>query len=740
MQSTDTIALAKDETEPTAGLDLNQLIKALIEMNIARKNVLFYPGRHRQVKKSIDLAHGCLSLSLEAVDEITLVIAKESFSVGGCLLDPSNSVLQELRAVFKAKNIASLTFRQRLSRNELAGFLLRITRSEESADPQATNGELPLQEAFTDHIRIQTVDYSKFSHTEEPVIHRKGAQGAQKPRDSVWNDFVHGLAGGILLDPNDAQPAEFVRRPSPSGIAGHLNRREEIETELLKKYEDVIKDHLLNASGGGDPQRDSSWSDLYRCFEQLKPGLRNQFLAVTFDQCALQTNPESLEPLLGRLPLKLLIEMLKSATSGKKEISPSLLNFVGKMLNARGAKAQSPEHEAARRMAQEIDALAAPEMAGTLFKKENFGAYVTPEYEKALKQLVRPQTPQAANAEGLIDIQSHLKTLSEDHLAAHIVEAGIALMSGQLDAELYREIAEQLARLASDLAKKANIGLLSKMHQLFLDHSRMEPADAKCTAARAALDQLRGPRLIRSLRAAIEASGRWTEPAATAFLLTLGSNAVPEALHLYLQHNEQQREEWLAVLIERYPQHLLKEVIKRIQLDAGAYTVELMMIFEKLGDPACSPCVRPFLQHPDEAARFQALKLLLRFNDEEGVRFLRKLLDSRKNQDFLAALDLAEKYSVARVAADLAKRIKTRFLLYRSDVICNERILLALENFGYRVAASDLERLNRIRFSFYPQQLARMKSVVSAMLLKRTPVPKSGRARGTTVRYDANAQ
>ncbi len=175
MQSTDTIALAKDETEPTAGLDLNHLIKALIEMNIARKNVLFYPGRHRQVKKSIDLAHGCLSLSLEAVDEITLVIAKESFSVGGCLLDPSNSVLQELRAVFKAKNIASLTFRQRLSRNELAGFLLRITRSEESADPQAANDELPLHEAFTDNIRIQTVDYSKFSHTEETVIHRKGA-------------------------------------------------------------------------------------------------------------------------------------------------------------------------------------------------------------------------------------------------------------------------------------------------------------------------------------------------------------------------------------------------------------------------------------------------------------------------------------------------------------------------------------------------------------------------------------
>ena len=740
MPPNDTIALVKNEAVPAAGLDLNQLIKALIELNIARKNVLFYPGRHRQVKKSIDLAYGCFSLALEAVDEIALVVAKESISVGGCLLDPSNSVLQELRAVFKAKNIAALTFRQGLSREELAGFLLRITRSEETAGPQALAGEEPLAEAVTDNIRIQAVDYSKFSHTEEEVFRKKDAHGAKRPRDSVWNDFVHGLATGILIDPNEADPAEFVRRPTPSGIAGHLNRLEEIETELLKKYEDVIKDHLLNAAGPNDPQRDSGWVDLCRCFEELKPGLRDQFLAVTFDQCTLQANPEGLEPILGRLPLKLLIEMLKSATSGKKEMSPSLLNFVGKMLNARGARGQSPEHQAARRLANEIGALAAPEMAGTLFKKEDFGAYVTPDYETTLKQLVRPQTLQAPTEEGQVDIQRHLKTLGEDHLAAHIVEVGIALMAGPLDVEMYREVAEQMVKLANDLANKANTGLLSKLQLLLLAHSRVDPADGRCAAARASLDLLSGPRLIRTLRAALEVTGRWAEPEATAFLLALGPHAVPEALHLYLQHDEPQREQWLEVLIERYPQHLLKEVTKRLQLHAGAHTAELLQIFEKLGDPACSPSVRPFLQHPDEAVRLQALRALLRCNDEEGVNCLRKLFESRRHHDFLAALDLAERYSVASVATDMARRLKTRFLLYRSDMIRNEKILLALRNFGYRVADSDLERLSRIRFSFYPQQLARMKSVVSAMLSKRTPAPRPERAREAIARHDANAQ
>jgi hypothetical protein len=410
------------------------------------------------------------------------------------------------------------------------------------------------------------------------------------------------------------------------------------------------------------------------------------------------------------------------------------------MLNARGVGGQSPEHQAARSLANEIGALAAPEMAGTLFKKEDFGAYVTPDYETTLKQMVRPQTLHAPTEEGRVDIQRHLKTLGEDHLAAHIVEVGIALMAGPLDAEMYREVAEQMVKLANDLANKANIGLLFKLQQLLLAHSRVDPADGRCAAARASLDQLSGPRLIRTLRAALEVTGRWAEPEASAFLLSLGPHAVPEALHLYLQHEEPQREEWLEVLIERYPQHLLKEAAKRLQLSVGAHTAELLQIFEKLGDPACSSSVRPFLQHPDEAVRLQALRALLRCNDEEGVNCLRKLFESRKHHDFLAALDLAERYSVANVAADMARRLKTRFLLYRSDLIRNEKILLALRHFGYRVADSDLERLSRIRFSFYPQQLARMKSVVSAMLSKRTRAPRPERAREAIARHDANAQ
>jgi len=740
MQPTDHIARAPTETETETPFDFSQLVEALIELNIARKNVLFYPEHHNQVKKSIDLAHDCLSLCLQASEELALIVAKESFSVGGFLLDPSNSVLQELKAVFRSKNIAVLTFRQGLSRDELAGFLLRIARSEETADSQATQGEPPLGESATDNIRIQAVDYSKFSHTEEALIKRKSPPGRKPTHDSVWNDFVHGLAAGTLLDPNGETPAVFVRRPSPSAIAGHLNRTEAVETELLKKYEDVIKDHLLSASWAQDRQQDSGWTDIYRCFEQLKPELRHQFLAVTYDQLALQKEPESLEPLLSRLPPKLMVEMLQAATSGEKQLSPSLLNFVGKMLNARCADGSSPEYDAARRWAQDIGALAAPEMSGALFKKENFDAYVTPDYESTLKHMVRPQTPPAEKNADLIDVPACLKTLGEDRLAEHIAEVAIALMAGPLDADLYREIAEHMVRLAKDLAKATHIGLISRMQQLFLNHSRTELGDAYSAAARAALDQLGAPGLIRTLRVSLEATGRWAEPGVAAVVLELGPHVVPEALHLYLQRHEPQREEWLAALIGRYPQHLLKEISKRLQLYAGVHTVELLSIFERLRDPACSDCVRPFLRHPDEKTRFQALKVLLLINDAEAVSLLREMLDSRRSQDFWTGLDLAEQYAVAGVAADLAKRLKTRFLVYRSDVIRNERILLALENFGYRLAAGDLERLNRIRFTFYPQQLARMKAVVSAMLQKRPPAARPDRARESILRHDANAQ
>ncbi len=740
MQTIHHPALAAQDMPAQAAFDYDHLIKALIELNIARKNVLFYPERHIQVQKSIDLAHACLIRSIETADEIALVVAKESLSVDGCLLDPSNSVLQELKAVFRSRNIAVLTFRKGLSRDDLAGFLLRLASAEETAVPLPTGAAPHRQEPASDTIRIQAVDYSKFSHTEEAVINRKRAHGGKAPPDSVWNDFVHGLAAGILLDPDDTTPGEAFRRPTPTTIAGHLNRLEQVETELLKKYEDVIKEHLQDASWGSEKHPDSGWAALCRCFEQLKPGLRNQFLSVTYDQCALQKNPESLDPLFQRLPLKLLTEMLQTASRGERDISPSLLNFVAKVLNARSIGGPSPEREAARRLAGEIGALAAPEMAATLFRKENFGAYVTPDYEASLNRLLRPQVSDAATGDDRLNVREHLKTLEDGHLSEHIAAVGVALLTGRLDADLYQEVAEQLTRLANELAQRVHIGLLSKMLQVFLDHSRTKPPDPRSAAARAALDQLCSPMLVRTLRAALEASGRWADPEATAFLFTLGPNAVPEALHLYLQRDAPQREEWLSVLIGRYPQHLFKEVIKRLQLYAGAHTVELLKIFEKLVDPACTTIVRSFLMHPDEAVQHQALKVLLRFDDAEGVARLRTLLDSKKSQDFMAGLTLAETYAVAGVAEDLARRLKTRFLCYRSDFVRNEKILLALQRFGYRLPASDLERLNRIRFALYPKHLARMKSLVAAMLPKRPALPKPDRIRRSIPDHDADAQ
>jgi hypothetical protein len=485
-------------------------------------------------------------------------------------------------------------------------------------------------------------------------------------------------------------------------------------------------------------------TELYRCFEQLKPSLRNQFLSVTYDQCALLTDPQSLSSFLSGMPLKLLTEMLQAAANGKKEISPSLLNFIGKIANAGSISSQLPEREAAKRLVDEVSKLAAPEMAASLFKKEDFGAYVTPDYETTLDQLVRKQGLGVARHEEPFDLQQHLKTFDDDLLAEQIAEVAIVLLAGQIGVELYQELTEQLVRLANELARKAHTLLLSKIQQVFLNYSRTEPADARCTVARAALEQLSDPRLIRSLRESLEASGRWGDPTALSFFFTLGPKVTPEALHLYLHRAEPQREQWLAELFKRYPQHLLKEVIKRLQLNPGAQTENLLTILEKLGSPASTPYVRPFLRDPDEAVRFQALRALLNFNDEEGVAFLKTLLHSKKNQDCLIGLDLAEKYRVARVATDLAKLLKTRFLFYRSDIIRNEKILLAVHKLGYSIAASDLERLQRIRFCFYPKHLARMKSVVSSLLSKKTPRPEMERIqrsillRNRSISHDAS--
>lgn len=726
MQTTDPISAVADSTPRAAAFDFNHLIRALIELNIARKNVLFYPGSHIQVDKSIDLAHRCLHLWLEKVEAIQLSIAKDCLSVWGCRLDPANAVLQELRTALKSKNIAVLTLRQGLSKEEVADFLQRITRDAEAADPGASDADKSLRTQGSDHIWIQAVDYSKFRATEEEAIRRSGADGIAKPAASIWDAFVHRLAAGILNESEDVEGDGVGRRPSPFDVACRLNRLESVEAEILEKYEEVIKHHLRSAPDRSD-QGDCGWSDLNHFLDHLNPRLRSQFLSVTLDQCAAQPDPALVDAFLTTLPVKMIIDMLRAADTGEKEISPSLLNLIGKVLNARIIDSHGPERQEALRLANELSTLASPEIAGLLFKREDFAAYVTPDYEGTLKQLVRPQAPRTPGDEDGFDVQGYLQTLDDDHLSGRIAQVAIALLRGRLDPDLYREYADQLVRLANSLAYRADIALLFDMQALFLDHSRTGPSDPRRPVALAALEHLSNPRLIRALRTSLEASERWTDPAAASFFFRLGPNVVPEALHLYLRQTQAFREEWLAALIRAYPRQLLKEVIKRLTLNPSADLPELLAILEKLQDPVCIPWVHPYLQHPDQAHWRHALQVLLTFDDEQGVHCLKKLLGSKKHQEFMIGLELAETYGVTGVAADVAKRLKTRFLFFRADFIRNEKILLALDRFGYRAAAIDLQRLNRIRFSFYPKQLARMKSVVSQLLSTRARVPAPDR-------------
>ncbi len=735
MQTADSISPMADSKPLQTAFDFDHFIRALIELNIARKNVLFYPGSHIQVEKSIDLAHRCLHLSLEKVEAIQLSIAKDCLSVWGCRLDPANAVLHELRTALKSRNIAVLKFRKGLSKEEVAEFLHRITRDAEATDLGIDDSETSLQMEGRDHICIQAVDYSKLRPTEEAIISRNAAHGKAKPTASIWDAFVHGLAAGILNETGDAEADGAGRRPTPSDVADHFNRLESVESEILKKYEEVIKNHLRSSSGSRD-QRDFGWTDLSRFLEQLNPRLRSQFLSVTLDQCTSQADPAFVDDFLNTLPLKMIIDMLHAVNNEEKEISPSLLNLIGKVLNARIINSHGPERQEAQRLFNQLSTLACPEIAGILFKKEDFAAYVTPDYETTLKQLVQPQAPREAGDEERFDVQPYLETLDDDHLSGRIAQVAIALLRGRLDPELYREYTDQLVSLANGLAKKPDIALLSNIQQLFLNHSRMGSSDPRGSVAKAALNHLSNPRLIRALRTSLEASDRWTDPAVASFFFRLGPNVVPEALQLYLHKAQAPREEWIAALIKAYPGQLLKEVIKRLQLNPSAYLPELFAIFEKLGDPVCIPWVKPYLQHPNQTHQRHALQVLLSFDDEQGVGYLRKLLDSKRHSDFMIGLDLAATYGVVGVAADLVKRLKKRFLFFQGDFIRNEKILLALDQFGHRIATSDLERLNRIQFSFYPKHLTRMKSVVSNLLLKRARVQAPDRIRDSNFRRD----
>ncbi|MFZ5568789.1 MAG: HEAT repeat domain-containing protein [Thermodesulfobacteriota bacterium] len=696
-------------------LDNPLLAPAINELNIARKNALIYPLEHAQVKASMGRLMKSMELILEAAPEITLAVVNDMILFKGECLDKRNIGFQELAVALKSSGIAAMTLHRGLREEEILSFFQQIAGGPEKRKPSGQTGTAESRHPRWPHIDLQYIDYSKLHVTEEAVIHRDDDTGRQNDRPTIWKDFVTRLVADSLSSSEDAVPfAEFPDH-DPANLALLLNRNQIDIEQALRSYGRII-DRILEEEGATEDREESEAGirGIGLLLQELKPELRQQFLAVTFDRIASRPDASSCIGFLHGIPARFAVDMLRQANNDGREISPSLIHLIRKMTGIDG-KVTDESGDAGGGQSREAIA----ETLRTLFNRENYEDFVSSPYDLTLKRISISASEGNRDETGF-PIEEHLPSLDEAHLNRQISRMLLAFISDDLHATEYRAYIDKLLEIADGLLDCGDFQLITQIFEALDQHANYKRHHEIRSIAEKALAVLRKPPFVSK---AVHSVCRHPEQANRQgghLLHLMGPGVIPDALNLYAGHPEQESNPILLELLQRYPDETVTEAQKRLRDTRTDYIKRLVILIRETGGKNAADALRPLWGHSDRDVQLEALEGLLKFNDKWGLLFLRKALKANVPGISDQAISLAAKYKVFEVADDLAAMLK-RKILFKSDYEKNAVLIKAMGEIGNPSVLPVLKKLAGMTLSFHPKKLAGMKRLLYRSLIGYPP-------------------
>ena len=689
-------------TERELPLDTQLLSEAIIELNISRKNVGIYPPGHLQITKSIDRAYQILEKVFEIRQEMTLGVAKDTLLVGQDYLDRKNPVYRDFALSLNQQGIAAITFIRGLQKEELLGFHRILTTK---ADELARSGGIArvMAAAAISHIVVKIIDYNAFHLTEEQEITVPQGQGGKSHGEGLWQDFVSHLATGTLARSGDGQGVSLkdADQIDPLELARLLNERKLDPGKTVQSYDRIITSYVRGAAEKQELTREQSATlrNLNNLVKNLNPELRKQFLSVAFQRTA-DASPIATEEVLGGLSDNMVVEMLQQANAEGREISPTLTGLLNKLTSVGGGApiTSIPQQP-----------MALPENMQKLFDREQYENYVSPEYEATLRRLSEHQPLSGlAGIEGF-PLDEYLGSLTDENLDIQIGRVTLAFIDEEIEDEDYGEFLKKIVAIIPQLLETENFGPLHDILETLKMHSKTKKSLGIRSMVEYALRTFDDPVFLIKVVDAFSICRKTRVRAATGFLLSLGPKVIPPLLDQYALDETPGGKRALFDLLCRFGHAAVKEALKRLNDPRPTFVRNLLMLIRWGWDESVAPQVVPLLKHKDLKVRHEALTVLLRFKHPAAVPALRAMLNSVDPDEASLAIKLAGQFRMSAVIDTLLSKLK-KVILFETDYLINEEIILALSELGDRRAIPDLEKLAQASWTLSPRNLARMKA------------------------------
>lgn len=679
-------------------LDARMLSDAIIELNIARRNVSVYPKGHHLVEKSLDRTFDFFKSLFELRNEITIAIAKDMLIIDGQSLDRKNPVYREVALSFSNLNIASITFISGLTKDEIYSFHRFLMENIQESSKEVLQDML--RGCNLPHIQIEFIDYSAFSFDE-------GKTGKETGREHLWEQYVSGLIEGSL---HSDDGSEVISGIPPETLARLLNR---METEPHKEeaYDRVISSYLRRST-----ERAFSGSDLKKildCINGLRPELKKQFLSSSVKMVSKDIN--AVNKALNDISADRVMELLHVIDEQKVAIPDALKNLLDKF-----AKLNPDDIEALASVDGFIadDILLSPGLMD-LLGESNFKAFVSDAYQKEIKSVMEFDASKA-------DLKTDYKLgdeWSDEHLEREFNHVILELLASDMPDILEEKDYEYFVKLLKEQSEQfIGTGQYEEILKTIRVLESLVKNEKAADMVSELLEHYNSPEVMSLLVDSLRIMGRNERENALFLCEHYGERLVKPLIDALMEEESQSTRRFFISIISFLGDKAFPEVIKHLDDDRWFVQRNMLFILNEMKSEEAVPNVRRCCHHENPKVSLEAVKHLLNIKDNYGIKALRQHLTAEDRDVAEKAISFSGAFKISDVVPDLIRMLRKKAII-GADFHHKIPVVTALGQIGDPRALEALRDIIGAKSLLFKSALLKLKEEIYSTL-KHYPYEK----------------
>ncbi len=653
--------------EKELSIDARLLSDAIIELNIARRNVTIYPKDHPSVEKSLNRSFDLLQKIFELREDITIAIAKDTLIIDEFFLEKKNPVYKDFALYMNRLGVAYITFKKGITKDELYEFQKTITDKTLVDSPELIEKkfvEQPLKK-----LSIGFINYDAFSFVDSTNVEENSK------KSSIWEKYIYGLLTGAL---QSEDVSDMIQGISPDALGSYLNRTitDEVKEE---SYDKVITSYISRPSS--NIFSDQEMKKLNELINALKPEIKKQFLASTVR--VVSKDVQAAKRFFNEISVDEAVKFINSINEQNLMIPENLKNLIDKFSSL---PSMVDEHFIPG-SDYIIDDIFLSGDARQLMMEGDEKKFVSEKYMSEIRKLLGYSLPIA----GSDVIKEFDKEYNDDYIERYFSQIIIDLLQSDFvtDIEEYRIFINLLNERVEEFV---NTGQFGQIYQLLKLISYNEKNKKYPEITEQFIKYFYSDDFLIRLIDTFRIFGRQSREEVWLICDYYGELIIPLLMDALSNEESPIMRKFLINLLKRFGNKLIPEALKRLEDKRWFVKRNMLYLLADSKNIEILPYIRPYANYNNSKVCFEALRCLLNYGDEYGITSLKNSLKSGSFEDIEMAANLSGMYRVNEAVDDLLRILKKR-TLSSADVYQKVLVVRALGEIGDPRALETLKDL-----------------------------------------------